>query len=211
MFISESLKAQDLNFSYKIINKQTKPFNLALYELAKSFEAHNFTRFSKQHAGELPYIHADEVLYSNSDKRLIFISTKIIAPIEKQNKLIKGKDFILYHTADASFAFFYFNTFQVLEITNSLVSKTSPFFNPFNILINTASANSEIDCIRSTQNNLMALEKLDKKISGNLITQKVGECLMNSFKGMGDQLSSTADFFLKLKDNPLELWSFGVK
>lgn len=205
--------AQDLNFTYKIINKQSKPFNLVLYELTKVFEEHNFTRFSKQHAGQLPFVHADEVLYSNSDRRLIFISTKIIAPTEKQYKLLKGKEFILYHTEYASFAFFYFNSYQVSEITSSLISKSSLPFNPLNILINTATANSEVDCIKSTQNNLMAqdalvtLETLDKKIFNNLITQKVGECLMGAFKGMGDQINSTADFFLKLKDNPTQLWN----
>lgn len=207
MFTSESLMAQELNFSYNVINKQNKPFNLVLYELTKSFEEHNFTRFSKQHAGLLPFIHADEVLYSNSDRRLIIISTKLIAPTEKQYKLLKGKEFILYHTEYASFAFFYFNSYQVSEITSSLVSKNSLPFSPLNIFINSASASSEVDCIRTTQNNLMALETLDNKISNNLITQKVGECLMGAFKGMGDQLNSTADFFLKLKDNPTQLWN----
>lgn len=208
MFTTESLVAQDFKFSYEVQKPSSSPFNLVLYELSKSFEEQNFVRFSKSPSGKIPFVHADEVLFSATDSRLIFISTQIIAPKDKQFKIIEEnkRSLILYHTNEASIAFFGFNSFQVREFTKNLIKKKSVRFNPFDLFINTANARTDRDCLIEGKNNFGAILAVDDAIARSLISQKVRECLVGAFQGMKGQLTSSFDFFTKLKDDPMTLW-----
>jgi len=204
--IFQNLNAQDLKFSYSVKPSNRSPFNLALYELSKKFEEQNFLRFSKSPKGELPFIHADEVLFSPVDKKLIFISTQIIAPTEKQFKILVDKDLILFHTESASIAFFGFNTLQVKELTKNLFKEKEVTFNPFDFFISSASAQSEIDCREKAKDDFGSIKALDQNISNSLISDKVRQCLVTAFEGMKNQMTSSYDFFMKLKDDPILLW-----
>lgn len=50
------------------------------------------------------------------------------------------------------------------------------------------------------------LKKTSQALSGEAILKKIGECGIQSLKGVGDQVSNTVDFFKKLVSNPKELW-----
>jgi hypothetical protein len=197
----------DLNFTYSYTPPNGRNFNLELYEISKAFENKNFLRLSSFPSGNIPMIHADEVMYSTSHKGSIFIKVDLVAPANLHYKIVEGEGFYLYHTSNASLAFFDFTRDEVVALTTSLkkdlVSKT----NFFSIFINSATAADQVEgCRANVINNFNGLEMITNTLSYNMLLKKLGECGVNAMKGMNGQIDSTIAFFKKLKDSPGQLW-----
>lgn len=207
LFLLPKLWASDLNFSYSYELPSKNNFNLDLYEISKTFEEKNFNRLSAFPSGNLPLVHADEVMYSNYHKGLIFIKTSLLAPESLRYKVIAAEGFFLYHTDTASMAFFDFNKEEVLSLTNSLKLKKVSKTNFFNLLIPTASANSDIACNTKTKDSFTHIENLNQALGESLLIKTIGECALSALKGVEGEIDSTVDFFKKLKNNPTQLWT----
>jgi hypothetical protein len=206
IYASNLFAASELNFSYTY-NGPTKPnFNLELYELSKNFEDKNFIRLSSFPSGNIPLIHADEVMYSNNHKGTIFIKMDLIAPTNLRYKVIAGTNFYLYHTDTSSIAFFDFSRDEVLVLTDDI--KPNPATSFFtSMFMGTAMAADLVgNCRDQTKDIFNDLEVITGKLNYNLLLKKIGECGVNALKGMDGQIENTVNFFKMLKDDPNKLW-----
>lgn len=205
-FVSGLVKANDLNFSYSYEDQTNRSFNLELYELTQVFEEKNFKRLSAFPRGNLPFIHADEVMYSDYHKGSIFIKTGLLAPKNLRYKILTSPKFYLYHTDNASIAFFDFNLAEVKDLTAQLKFQNTTQINFLNMIVPTASA-SDVICQDEIKNSFRNIEDLNLTLTNSLLIKKIGECLLQVKNGSLTRVNSITDFFANLKNNPTQLWS----
>ena len=197
--------SEDMSFSYSFTPVK-KEFNLELYELSKHFEEKNFSRLTAFPSGNIPLIHADEVMTSNSHPGTIFIKTHLVAPATHQNKIITANGFYLYHTANASMAFYDFSKAEVQALLEGMQPRPVSRNNFLNMFISTAAASDGVPCVQNSSSPLAQLEFVTDKLSYTFLYKKLGECGVAALKGMEGQIESTFNFFQTLKENPAKLW-----
>ena len=198
------IQASQLDFSYTYNHRESK-FNLELYELTKVFEENKFRNLSSFPNGNIPMIHADEVMRSSNHAGSIFIKIGLIAPKNIHYKIIEGQGFYLFHTKNASIAFFDFTQKEVAYLTKDLVQS---YFSKikFNDLFISSAVADEMPCGQSVPKNFNQIEKIHQVLSQELILKKLGECGVSALRGLTGKVEGTKEFFEKLKNNPLVLW-----
>ena len=202
VLFSFQISARDFEFSYQYKFRPTG-FSIELDELTKHFEEKSFNRLSAFPMGNLPYVHADEVLYSNSHSGTIFIKLGLLAPVEQRFKLISSGNLTLYHTNSASIAFFDFSPLEVQVLSSGLGQKVT--LNMLDIIIPTAEASDLIFCQNENKNSFSNLEQISEKINQSLLVKKIGECALMALKGAEGNVEDIKKFFSNLSD-PKKMW-----
>ena len=203
VFFSVNGLAGDYDFSYQYKFRPTG-FSIELDELTKHFEEKSFNRLSAFPVGNLPFVHADEVLYSSSHAGTIFIKLGLIAPVEQRFKLITSGNLTLYHTNSASIAFFDFTPHEVQVLSSGLSQKVS--YNVMDVFIPTAEASDQIFCHVDVKNSFSNLEQVSDKINQSLLVKKIGECALMALKGVEGNVEDIKKFFSNLSD-PKKMWN----
>lgn len=194
-------------FSYTYEQKERKPFNLDLYEVQKIFEDQGFIRFGNLPEGDLPYIYADEVFYSQGNpQKIILVKTNLIAPADMRYKIIADKNFYMFHTDKISMAFFNFTSNEINNSLKEFPGKKSWDEKIVNFFIPNAVAEVDSNCQPQKKSNLFQLEKINDNLNETLLVRKISECAMKALKGAGEEIKAAAEFFTKLKNDPGTLW-----
>ena len=203
LLISLKSFASDFSFTYEYRFRPTG-FSIELEELTKHFEDKNFNRLSSFPTGNLPFIHADEVLYSQSHTGTIFIKIGLIAPADQRFKLITLGNLTLFHTNTASIAFLDFSSHELQVLSSGLNQKVS--FSLMDFFIPAAVANDQIVCEQTVKNSFSSLEQVSEKINQSLLVKKLGECALMALKGAEGNVEDIKKFFTNLSD-PKKMWT----
>ena len=207
LFISlifcSSLLSSELNFTYKY-EPRTTGFNQELYEITQQLSSRGFSRLSASPLGNLPLVHADEVLSSEGHNGLIMVKTGLIAPAHLRFKILTEGNLSLFHTNNASIAFYDFSQYEVKLLTSGLNKTVS--FQVFNFFIPTANATDTIVCQYQVAQSFADLEKIGQKVSQSTLLKKIGECAVHALRGAEGKTEETKEFFTNLLTNPEKLW-----
>lgn len=199
------LHAGEFNFTYQYKARETS-FSLELYELSKHFEEKNFSRMSAAPLGNLPLVHADEVLTSSYHPGTIFIKLGLLAPESQRFKLLTSGNLTLFHTDSLSIAFFDFNSFEVQTLIEGLATKKVSKTSVMDFFIPKASAADQVFCQTQAVNAFKNIESLNNKITQSLLIKKLGECGLHALRGATGQIDEMKNFFGTLASDPGKLW-----
>jgi hypothetical protein len=207
LIFNVTASAQTLSYQYRPQN--LKGFSLDLHELTQHFIDQNYNRLTSISTGNIPYIHADEVLTTEFNQGQIFIKMGLIAPVNFQYSITelksKNHQFFVYHTNEASIAFFNIDRLQVTRLIEGLDSSKIVHQSFTHFLIADAAAD-EINCTSPAQNPYTDLEKISDKVENSVLLKKISECAITAFKSAKGSIEETSEFFKKMVNNPTALW-----
>ncbi len=207
LIFNVTASAQSLTYQYRPQN--LKGFSLDLHELTQHFIDQNYNRLTTISSGNIPYINADEVLTSEFNQGQIFIKMGLIAPVNFQNIITELKsanhNFFVFHTNEASIAFFNIDKLQVKRLIEGLDNPKIVHQSFTQFFIADAEAD-EIGCNLPTQNPYIDLEKISDKVENSVLLKKISECAITAFRSAKGTFVDTSEFFKKMVNNPTALW-----